>query len=350
MNTVNNFNLIRLLASIQVMIYHFLEHFGLNKVSIFRDFYKVLSYFPGVPIFFFISGFLIFKSYEMAPNFKIYWRNRILRIFPALLVCFIFTFVTLVVFGFITMKSFVEPSFYLWLFGQLTFLQFYTPESFRGFGLGNPNGNLWTIVVELQFYFLVSLFFLLRIKSKLFLNILFFILFWVSLALNFYGQTLNRNMLNFKLLGVSIFPYFIFFAIGIFIYINFDKAKKFLEGKLVYWLSCFILFSSSVNFFNIDFSVSYWPNFVELFYFVLLAGLIFSFAYFKLPNWLIIKNDFSYGIYLFHGILLNIVIEASLIQYDYQILFLVLVVLLFSCFSWFIIEKPCLEFKKQKHK
>ncbi len=92
MDTNNNFNLIRLLASIQVMIYHFLEHFGLNKLPIYKDIHKVLSYFPGVPIFFFISGFLIFKSYELAPNFKIYLRNRLLRIYPALIVCFIFTF------------------------------------------------------------------------------------------------------------------------------------------------------------------------------------------------------------------------------------------------------------------
>lgn len=347
MDTNNNFNLIRLIASMQVMIYHFLGHFGLSKLPIYKDIHKVLSYFPGVPIFFFISGFLIFKSYELAPNFKIYLRNRLLRIYPALIVCFIFTFFVLVLCGFITLRSLVEPTFYLWLFGQLTFLQFYTPDSFRGFGLGNPNGNLWTIVVELQYYLLVPLLFLFRNKSKLILNIIISILFVTSLSINFFGQTLNSEALEFKLLGVSIFPYFIFFALGIFIYINFDVVKKLLEGKFIYWLVIFSLFCSSVNFCVKDFSVTYWPNFVEVFYFVLLAGLIFSFAYLKLPNWLMVKNDYSYGIYLFHGILLNIVIELNLIQHDYQILFLIFVVFVFAYFSWFNIEKPCLQFKKR---
>ena len=40
MDTNNNFNLIRLIASMQVMIYHFLGHFGLSKLPIYKDLYK----------------------------------------------------------------------------------------------------------------------------------------------------------------------------------------------------------------------------------------------------------------------------------------------------------------------
>lgn len=35
---------------------------------------------------------------------------------------------------------------------QATFLQFWTPASLRGYGVGTPNGALWTICVLIQFY------------------------------------------------------------------------------------------------------------------------------------------------------------------------------------------------------
>lgn len=32
------------------------------------------------------------------------------------------------------------------------FMQFWTPDSLCGFGVGTPNGSLWTICVIVQFY------------------------------------------------------------------------------------------------------------------------------------------------------------------------------------------------------
>lgn len=52
--TNNNFDLIRLFTALQVAILHMDRHLNLNL-----SFANFLAYFPGVPIFFFISGYLI---------------------------------------------------------------------------------------------------------------------------------------------------------------------------------------------------------------------------------------------------------------------------------------------------
>ena len=59
MKSSNNFNLIRLFAALQVAIVH-----SASYLNIDIQYLKFLDLFPGVPIFFFISGFLMIKSFK----------------------------------------------------------------------------------------------------------------------------------------------------------------------------------------------------------------------------------------------------------------------------------------------
>src|SRR5579863_3316686 len=83
----NNFDLIRLAAALQVAGTHTLPYF----VPESRSWYplRFIELFPGVPVFFFVSGFLISKSFENNSNLAEYARNRALRIYPGLIVCFL---------------------------------------------------------------------------------------------------------------------------------------------------------------------------------------------------------------------------------------------------------------------
>ena len=73
---VNNFDLIRLLAALQVAVVHALV---LLKPGghLFQMVRSGLELFPGVPAFFVVSGLLISKSYEQSDSLRNYYRNRV---------------------------------------------------------------------------------------------------------------------------------------------------------------------------------------------------------------------------------------------------------------------------------
>src|SRR5438552_3586792 len=80
----NNFDVLRALAALQVLVRHAIEHLHITSLQSTGAF---IDYFPGVPIFFVVSGFLISRSWERAPSVKHYLLNRGLRIYPALWIC-----------------------------------------------------------------------------------------------------------------------------------------------------------------------------------------------------------------------------------------------------------------------
>ena len=170
----NNFDLLRILAAAQVVISHAAFHLHANLPHSLSGF---IEKFPGVPVFFVISGFLISASYEKTKSLKTYFTNRALRIFPALWICLAFSILTVLVFGKV---NFIQWKVIPWLFAQLSFLQFYNPDFLRSFGTGVLNGSLWTISVELEFYILLPLlyFFFRAEKSR---TMAFIILFFVTL-------------------------------------------------------------------------------------------------------------------------------------------------------------------------
>lgn len=148
----NNFDLVRLLAATQVMITHFADHLGISD----NPFIAALRYFPGVPIFFFVSGFLISASWMRHPSLSGYARNRILRIYPALWGAFTVTALAIMALAPEMLSRHLGQAA-LWAIAQTTILQMWNPGFLRGFGIGVVNGSLWTIPVELSFYCAVPL-------------------------------------------------------------------------------------------------------------------------------------------------------------------------------------------------
>lgn len=146
-NRNNNFDLIRLIAAFQVLIWHGAEH--LEVFDKLYGFLVILYQLPGVPIFFTISGFLISYSLERN-NFELkkYFKNRSFRIFPALWVCTIITAILFSCFA----KSFILKDLVMWFLAQISFFQFYASPTLKTWGVGHPNGSLWSIAIELQFY------------------------------------------------------------------------------------------------------------------------------------------------------------------------------------------------------
>ena len=236
----NNFHLVRLIAAIQVMILHCRGHLSVVLPGKTENAVDFLKHFPGVPIFFTVSGFLIFWSYErIYGQLGRYFKNRLLRIYPALYLCLILT--VLMIFFSLGADVILQnaKAFSIWLAGQLTFFQFYTPDFLRSLGTGVPNGALWTIPVELQFYLLVPVlmwayrrFGQKAIWSVLALSVIFYA--WMKVA----GQ--SNAVAKFS--KVFVLTYLYNFCFGILLYINWSRVRTWLEGQFLVWITIYLCF------------------------------------------------------------------------------------------------------------
>ena len=157
----NCLNIFRLLAAIDVLYGHSIYHLQLADIPVYGSF---IRFFTGVPVFFTLSGFLIWKSIDRSNCFSAYAKKRFWRIFPELWVAVLVEIVCILL-------LYHQPIDWLQLgifaIGQGTVFQFWTPDFLRGYGCGTPNGALWTITVLIQFYFVVYFLFKCLHKRKL---------------------------------------------------------------------------------------------------------------------------------------------------------------------------------------
>jgi len=333
MDHYNNFNLLRLLAALQVVYSHSLQHLQItNEYLLVVG--SLLAYFPGVPVFFLISGYLIAMSYNKNSNIKEYAKNRILRIYPGLYVSFVIGLIILWYFGQFTDVNCI--SVIVWIAAQLTFFQFYNPEFIRDFGVGVLNGSLWTISVELVFYIFLP--FLYIYLHKDFYK-RFFLLMLISLAFYFYMTNIStKTSVYEKLISVSIFPYLFYFLIGIYMYV-YENVRDRLKNRVFVFA---LLYGVIVYFDHNDF-----------FYLVLqqlmLAFFIFSFAFsYPTMSYKIMKHhDITYGVYIYHMLIVNVFVHLELKGGEENLIYVLILSLLAGMLSYFFIEKPFLRLKKR---
>jgi len=333
---VNNFDLIRLFAAVQVALIHIVTHL---KIEQLYNLVAILKYFPGVPVFFVVSGFLISKSWQVSPSFSTYFRNRALRIFPALWVCLIISVCIFIAAG-VRPASFKE--FSIWLIAQISIGQFYNPDFLRGFGVGVINGSLWTIPVELQFYFVLP-FIYLACKDKLYRWIIFVI---VAMALLFSSRYFisDKHTTIQKLLSVSLVPYIFYFIVGIVARHIFELRPNIFANTLHYYLGLYVLSILLHKYFHIGGITGNYLNVVQ----IILLGLLTVSAAYSLPSIsdkLLAKNDISYGLYIYHMPIVNVLIFLGFKGVSSGILAIFAAVVM-SFLSWRLIERPALHMKK----
>ncbi len=131
--------------------------------------------FIGVDVFFVISGYVISRSLakSKAPSFRVFifdfYKRRILRIFPALIVCLVLT-------GLFA-KLFIPQNFWLsahnnwtglWAFFGVS--NFYLASNVDGYFSSrtpfNPYVHTWSLAVEEQFYVIFPLIFYLWLRLR----------------------------------------------------------------------------------------------------------------------------------------------------------------------------------------
>lgn len=153
----NNFDLLRFLFAFIVFLVHAYVLSGAETLSILS---KLFSSEIAVKCFFVVSGFLIFMSYENSSDTKSYFLKRVRRIYPAY---FFIVVICAVIGGVLSAYSWNEY-FSLpvlkYIAANLVFLNFLQPNLpglFENNTLQAVNGALWTLKIEVLFYFFVPL-------------------------------------------------------------------------------------------------------------------------------------------------------------------------------------------------
>jgi peptidoglycan/LPS O-acetylase OafA/YrhL len=228
---VNNFDLVRLFAALQVAIVHALASLTPTRlvVNVLR---YGLSFFPGVPIFFVVSGVLISRSYEQSEFLRDYFRNRCLRISPALWVCLIVSLGVICLSEVSTLGTVSTWEWSLWWMAQMSIFQSYQPHFLNAFGNGGRNASLWTIPIELEFYLLLPVLYRVLRPQRQCGHALMLAVLLVSLALELIvvrGPKHLGSIAGCDLLRLTLLPYLWRFLLGVLIQRNWYV----LRGKLI---------------------------------------------------------------------------------------------------------------------
>jgi len=326
---VNNFDLLRLIAATEVIFDHSIHHLHIPTTALG---FHILYLFPGVKIFFVISGYLISASFERNNSLRDYFRNRALRIFPGLWACIIVTIIVISLTGI----SFFNKQVFSWLPCQFMAI-IYTPQFLSHFGFGSYNGSLWTIPIELQFYLLLPLIYLFTPKRNI--NRLCFALLIIFVCLSCGYQLANTSFITSKLIRYSFVPHVYVFIIGIIFQRLHLYKSPLIYQKGLYWLIGYV----AVNLILVD-RIN--PVVFEFLYTFLLAFCVLSMAY-TIPRTakkLLRANDISYGIYIYHGLILGVIVQEKLSIPVYLIVILSYVA---GLLSWRFIEKPFMRMKRK---
>lgn len=344
----NNFDLIRLLAAIQVVAHHAIDHLGLDHSSGLVELtVQLIRFFPGVPIFFFVSGFLISKSYESSPGVLDYARNRVLRIYPALVVCTLVSVGALFALEYLPRAGVSLHDVAVWMLAQMTVVQFYNPDFMRAFGVGVLNGSLWTITVELQFYLVTPLTYALcglkRRRGTLPLLLLTLALLVPNLAY-WHADPENHSGLALKLFGVTFLPWYYMFLLGVLAQRHFHWLHQWLSGRAIYLCVSYVV-ATLLAMRYLGWGTS---NDIHPALYVLLAACVFSLAYTlpTLADKLLRRQDISYGIYIYHMPCINVLLYLGLGGQLISLAFTFAATLLMALLSWIAIERPCLLLKR----
>ena len=325
--------------------------------------FDFLAFFPGVPLFFMVSGFLITDSYLNSQNLKEYFVKRGLRIYPALFVNILILEFAMYIGGNMTGNNISIIQYIIYFFGYVFTaasgiastvigLKIVDIYNMNGFFHNYPSGVLWTLTVELSFYILLPMvLFFKNIKVR---NILLLFLTFLSIAITFYISSYGAkdfyesNALN-KLTHISIFPYFWIFGIGVFMRLYWVQIKKYFVGYGLYYFGAYLLYCVGAIYICGDLgNYKTQLHLTTIIQTMLLAFTLFSMAFSYTNIKLNRKLDLSYSTYLYHMLIVQILIGLGITGSGYLYLVVIGATFTIAYLSWAYVEKPLLGLKKVK--
>lgn len=351
MERKNNFDLLRLFAACQVVFMHSSGHLLLPKDGLF----EVLLQFPGVAVFFVISGFLISDSYLRSTSLASFAWKRALRIYPALIANLL---VLELVFGATGGISTTAWAYAKYLSAYLPsasnyFAQWVFPDAvyakswlFQGY----PSGVLWTLTVELSFYAALPFVLSLAAVSKRAGSL--FILALMAGSYSIARVTDDAFSQAHPALNELVTPYFWIFGIGVLIRLWWEHISRWFEERALFWLAGYVfLIVVSVAFLGEPIKLEYKmaPNIFTLVRVAVMGATVISLAYTaKSCATVLHGNDLSYGLYLWHMLGVSVFIGLGIKGHWWLYPACYGIGFFFAAASWFLIEKPTLALKRRR--
>jgi peptidoglycan/LPS O-acetylase OafA/YrhL len=151
----NNFNLLRLIFALMVVVYHATLLPGVSEWSALEGSMSLAAEI-GVQGFFVLSGYLVWVSLERSTSLRLYAEKRLRRLYPGyatvILVC------TLAALAFSPEARADLAAVFRYLGWNLLFLNFMEPNLPGAFEMNRfteVNGALWTLKIEVMFYIIL---------------------------------------------------------------------------------------------------------------------------------------------------------------------------------------------------
>lgn len=327
----NNLDLVRIIAALMVIFGHsFALTLTPNMQEPFNYFFPfTYSGSIAVKVFFFISGLLVTNSIIKSKSISEFTVARFFRIYPAFAITIILTGIAI---GPLAYNGGINdyinnPGVFNYISHSLFFdTQYFINGVFSGNRDGGSiNGSLWTIAIEVSAYAVVlAIFIFTGFKRKTTSNIILLSIIIIPLTdINGLNFIVDRNSEAYLLPSC--------FALGSIFAIN----KKSIKLDFRIPVGFFIIYKTSYS--------------TDLSHFAFYAGICTSLLYistFKLIKSIRIKNDISYGIYLW-GFPIQ-----QLLSYYYKldtvslIIFSSIISIVVGYFSFVLIERPSMRLGK----
>lgn len=319
----NNFTPLRLLLASLVMLFHFKILTG-----------ETLPYWPmvypdfAVEGFYVISGFLIYESFNRKPDRRSFFIRRLFRLYPLYLAMIVIQTVVLLALQTGPVWSHLREaaSYFAVNAVFLNFVQNSIGDALAGSFDAGINPSLWTLKIEVTFYLLVPLIWLgvQRWRTGW--------LVWAFAAALLYTTALRWT--GHMTVAKQIPGAMMYFIIGILICIH--RTRITVSTPVA--LAAAAIGMAGVTCIQMGIAPFAAEPWRVLFPF-LIAPVIYALA-FRLPP-LHMKRDFSYGVYLIHGPVIQTLVALSLIQFSLGNLALVIaIVTLLALAAERLIERP----------
>jgi peptidoglycan/LPS O-acetylase OafA/YrhL len=333
-NKNNNINFLRLLLAYIVVIFHSMSLSGYK--------YPLEKFFDGhiaVCGFFVISGFLIIKSCWSSKSLLDYFIKRCRRLLPAYFFVILVCVVGLSSFSNLSMIDYFKSPQLLKYFIANTFFMNFMQSSLPGVFIENNtqavNGSLWTIKIEIGFYIIVPLiaYLLNRLKTKrninLFLGFFYLFGYLYNFACLYISKKFNSRII--EELAHQLPGFIQFFAVGIFCATNHELVKKYNKWLILPSIIILAVYYITGNEYLLPIGL----------------GIIIMFIGFNFKNLNTIgkTGDYSYGVYIFHFPIIQIMVSLGYFKINKYLALLIVIGTVFSVayISWHFLERKTLK-------